>query len=252
MLNLSLLKKELNEYLKTPKIIILATIFLFFAILSPLLAKYMNEILLAVATDIEITFPEPTLNDSWVQFFKNTHTLSFIIFLILVTGTVSQEKNKGSITLVLTKNVSRFEFLFYKFLASIMIFTGLYAISVLFSAFYTNRLFDGYLYDGFIASLIIFYFMGVFYIALGLLVSTIGKTPTTSALFGFFGFAILQVINVSSKLSLYNPAGASSITSQILTQTFDFDMLWISIVIPILSSVILFLISYMLFKKQEI
>lgn len=252
MFKVSLLKKELNEYFKTPKILILGTVFIFFAIASPALAKYMNEILTMVAEDINITFPDPTLNDAWMQFFKNMHTICFIIFLIFMTGTVSQEKNKGSITLVLTKNVSRFQFLFYKLIAGIIILTILVILAICFSGYYTYRLFDGYLFDGFMESMILFWLMGVFYISLGILVSTIGKTPTTSALFGFVGFALLQIINVSSKLALFNPAGASSIANQILAGTFDLTQFWIPMVVTFSSTLLLFLISYILFKKQEI
>lgn len=252
MLKISLLKKELNEYFKTPKILILATAFIFFAIASPALAKYMNEILAMAAEDINITFPDPTLHDAWMQFFKNMHTICFIIFLIIMTGTVSQEKNKGSMTLVLTKNVSRFQFLFHKLIAGIIILTVLVILAIFFSGYYTNRLFDGYLYDGFMTSMILFWLMGIFYTSLGILVSTIGKTPTTSALFGFVGFALLQVINVSSKLALFNPAGASTLANQILAGTFDLTRAWIPIVFTLSSTCILFLISFILFKKQEI
>lgn len=252
MLKVSLLKKELNEYFKTPKILILATAFIFFAIASPALAKYMNEILLAVAQDLDITFPDPTLNDAWMQFFKNMHTICFIIFLIVMTGTVSQEKNKGSITLVLTKKVSRFQFLLNKLLAGIVILTALVLLAICFSGYYTNRLFDGFLYDGFVESMILFWLMGIFYTSLGIFVSTIGKTPTTSALFGFVGFALLQVLNISSDLATYNPAGASTIANQILANTFDLTRVWIPIVVTIASTLILFLISYFIFKKQEI
>ena len=106
----------------------------------------MNEILKAVATDIEIVFPEPTITDSWLQFYKNMNTLCLIVYLIVLTGTVSSERSKGSIVLVLTKKVSRFQFLLCKMIAGIIIYTLLLLVSAFVGAYYTNVLFYAYLY----------------------------------------------------------------------------------------------------------
>lgn len=252
MLRLELLKKEFREYIKTPKGLILGVLFLFFAIASPVLAKYINEILLAVAADIPITLPEPTLQDSWLQFYKNMNTICIIVYLIVMTGAVSQEKNKGSIILVLTKKVTRFQFLFSKFLVGTAIFTVLMIVSVLVSGWYTNLLFGSYQYEGLIASNIMIWLMGVFFTAMALLVSVLGKTATTSALFGFFGFAILQVLNISSSISRFNPAGASSIVNEILVGTITVGELWVPIASALAGTLIMFVLSYLIFKKQEI
>jgi len=252
MMKLSLLKKEIYEYIKTPKLLILGAAFIFFAMSSPLLAKYMNEILASVASDLDITFPDPTLNDAWVQFFKNMHTIAMIIFLIVMTGTVAHEKSKGSIALVLSKNVSRFEFLSAKFVSGALVMTVLTFISILLGAFYTNRLFGAYTYDGFISSMILFWLMGLFYTSLGLLMSIISKTPTSAALFGFLAFAVLQILNVSSDLAPFNPAGSTTIANEILANTYDLTSIWIPMLITGLSTLILFLLSYVIFKRQEI
>lgn len=251
MPNLNFLKKELREYTKTPKGLILLILFLFFAIASPILAKYMNELLLTIASDIPITLPESTLEDAWMQFYKNMLTV-FIVYIIIVSGLVSQEKNKGSIILVLTKRVSRFNFVFSKFIGSFVIFTALYLVSILIGGWYTNYLFDSFVYDGLYMSLVIFWLMGLFFTALGTFVSVIGKTPTSSALLGFFGFAIMQIANISPKIALYNPAGASTLVNGILAGAISLDHLWIQIVATLLGTLIFFIASYVIFKKQEI
>ncbi|PKK94617.1 MAG: hypothetical protein CVV60_05505 [Tenericutes bacterium HGW-Tenericutes-5] len=252
MIKLSLLKKELMEYFKTPKILILSVLFIFFAIASPALAKYMNEILKAVASDLEIVFPDPTFKDAWLQFYKNMNSLCLIVYLIVLTGVVSSEKSKGSIVLVLTKNVSRLQFLLCKFLAGVIVYTLLLLVSTFVSAYYTQILFGVYSYPGMIESIILLWVLGVFYTALGIFVSTLAKSPTTSALLGFFGFALLQVLNISENISLYNPAGASSIVNQILVGSFDMSLFFIPVLIALLSSGVMFGISYYIFTKQEI
>ncbi len=252
MLKVELLKKEFMEYVKTPKGLILLVLFLFFAISSPATAKFMNEIIAAVATDITISFPDPTLYDSWGQVFKNMNSICLIVYLIVMAATVSQEKSKGSILLVLTKKVSRFQFLMSKFIVGSLVFTGLLIISTLASAWYTNLLFDGFMYEGFWMSLLLFWLMGIFYTALALFVSVLGKTATTSALLGFFAYAVLQILNISMDLAIFNPSGASSLINGILTDTLDQSRLWINILSASLFSLILFISGFLIFKRQEI
>lgn len=252
MVKYELIKKEIMEYLKTPKGLILLILFLFFAITSPATAKFMNQIIAAVATDITISFPDPTLQDSWVQVYKNLNSICLIVYIIVMSATISQEKAKGSILLVLTKKVSRFQFLFSKFLVGSLVFTLLLIISTIASAWYTSLLFGAYMYEGFWVSLLLFWFMGIFYTALAIFVSVIGKTPTNSALLGFFGYAILQILNVSNDIAMFNPSGASSIVNGIIAQTIDMKDLWIPILSVVIFSGLLFTLSQLFFRKQEI
>jgi ABC-2 type transport system permease protein len=252
MLNFTFLKKEVMEYIKTPKGIILFFLFIFFALSSPLLAKYMNEILFSVAGDLGLTLPDPTKLDSWLQFYKNFNTICLIVFLIIVTGTVSQEKNRSTIILSLTKNISRFNFLFSKFIAAFAVYTVVYFSSVLVSAWYTNVLFTEFAYDGLWLSVIMLWLMGLFFTSLGLFVSVISKTPTSSALFGFFAFAVLQILNISTDMAMVNPAGASTLVNGIIANSVDVSQMWINILSTMVASIILFITSYLIFRKQEI
>ncbi len=252
MVKYELLKKETMEYIKTPKGLILLILFLFFAITSPASAKFMNEIIAAVATDITITFPDPTLQDSWIQVFKNLNSICLIVYIIVMSATISQEKSKGSILLVLTKKVSRFQFLFSKFLVGSLVFTILLIISTIVSSWYTHLLFGAFVYDGLWISLLLFWFMGIFYTALAIFVSVIGKTPTTSALLGFFGYAVLQILNISNEIAMFNPSGASSIVNGVIAQTIDLQEIWIPILSVVIFSGLLFTLSQVIFRKQEI
>ena len=132
MINIAFLKKEFREMIKTPKLVIILSVFLFFSIIGPLTAKYMNEIIATFASEIEINFPDPTHIQSWEQFYSNITSISMIVFLIMMTGTVAQEKAKGSIYLVLTKNITRKSLLITKVFAAIILFTVIYILSILF------------------------------------------------------------------------------------------------------------------------
>jgi len=252
MFNKAFIKKELMEYLKTSKFIILLVLFAFFAILSPLTARYINELLSMLSTDIPITLPEPTFLDAWVQYYKNMTSLCLIVFMIVMTGSIAQEKNKGSITLVLTKRVSRFDFIFSKFLVGSIIYSILLIVSLLISIGYTYILFDTFAYDGLVISLFLLWLMGIFYIALALLTSIISKTPTIAALLGFAGYALFNLINIASTLQKFNPSGASSLVNSILYGTSTNIDNWLCLGSTILGIIIVFMMGYRIFKKQEI
>ncbi len=94
--------------------------------------------------------------------------------------------------------------------------------------------------------------MGIFYTALAIFVSVIGKTPTTSALLGFFGYAVLQILNISNEIAMFNPSGASSIVNGVIAQTIDVQEIWIPILSVVIFSGLLFTLSQVIFRKQEI
>lgn len=252
MLNVSFLKKEIKESVKTSKILILLALFVFFAIVSPLTARYMNELLSLMSTDIVITFPEPTLKDAWMQFFKNTGSLCLIVYLIMMTGTVAQEKAKGSIMLVLTKRVSRFNFLFSKFVGGVILFTTCYVASILVSGLYTQILFDGFSYEGLGMSLLLFWLMGVFFTAVAVFASVISKTPTTAALLGFAAYAFLSILNAIQGFSKFNPAGASTLVNEILMGGSTMENNLICLGVTAIVTFIVFAAGYGIFRKQEI
>jgi len=252
MLNLSFLNKELKESVKTSKLLILLALFVFFAILSPLTARYMNEILSLVSADIVISFPEPTRIDAWMQFFKNTGSLCLIVFLIMMTGTVAQEKAKGSIMLVLTKRVSRFNFLFSKFMSGVIVFTACYAASILVSGLYTQILFDGFAYAGLGMSLLLFWVMGVFFTAAAVFTSVISKTPTTAALLGFAVYAFLSILNAIPGFAKFNPAGASTLVNEIMLGGSTMQTNVICLAATAVAATLTFSAGYVVFRKQEI
>ncbi len=252
MLNLSFLRKEFKEAYRTKRFLILIALFAFFAILSPLTARYMNEIIASLGQGVQITLPDPTMNDSWIQFFKNMTSICLIVYLIIATGVVSSEKSRGSIMLVLTKRVSRLNFLLSKLIANITLFTLVYVISIVINAFYTNYLFGTFVYDGFWISLVLLWLMGVFYTSLAICFSVLTKSPTISALLGFLGFAVLSILNVIPHVQKFNPSGGIYFINQMLGGSISNIDQMFNIIFTLGFSLIVFGLSYMIFRKQEI
>lgn len=252
MMHFAFLKKELIEMVKTPKLVILASIFLFFSIIGPLSARYMGEILEMFASDIQIIFPEPTHLQSWEQFYSNITSIAMIVFLIMMTGTVANEKSKGSVYLVLTKNVTRTSFLISKIIAGCLLFTAMYLVSILVSGYYTWILFDAILYDGIFVSLLSVYALGLFFTAIAVLLSVLFKTSTHAALVAFGLYAVLNILTILSDINPFNPAGSTVLAYDQLFRGSQINNLWINIGITLLLTVVLMWLSIRIFKKQEL
>lgn len=252
MLNAAFVKKELKEFVKTPKLIIILCVFVFFAILSPLTARYMNELLAMLAEDVQITFPEPTIKDAWVQIYKNTTSLCLIVYLIMMTGTVAQEKNKGSILLVLTKKVSRFQFLFGKWIGGAILWTIAWLATLLIGGLYTQILFHEVFYEGLFESVVLMWFMGLFYTSFAILASVVSKTPTIAALLGFAGYAFFNLLNISETLTKFNPSGAASLVNGILYGIIPASVITTCLLSTLIGLAMVFSLSYVIFKRQEI
>ena len=68
---LAFTKKELFEFTKTYKLLLLVTVFLIFGFMNPVVAKFTPDLMeLLMEEGIKISLPEPTIFDSWSQFFK--------------------------------------------------------------------------------------------------------------------------------------------------------------------------------------
>ena len=121
---LAFVKKELLEQVRTCKLLILLLVFLYFGMLSPLMAKLMPEILSQMPMDgITITIPDPTAIDSYSQFFKNLTQMGLIVLVLLFSGTLTTELSKGTLINVLTKGVTRYAVILAKYTVALVLWS---------------------------------------------------------------------------------------------------------------------------------
>lgn len=252
MIKTGFLKKEIKEMIKTPKLIIIGVVFLFFAVIGPLSAKYFNQILFTLAGNVDMTFPEPTFRNAWEQFFNNYTSLCLIVFLIIITGTVVSEKNKGSVYLVLTKKVSRYNFIISKMLAGIILFTVALVVSALISSMYTAVLFGEVYYKGLILAIFLVWLSGVFFTCLAVLFSILSKSSTTAALLGFAGYTVFSLFNLVIGLIKFNPIGSAKLTGNTLAGEFFSTDIIINIISTIVFITLTVFLSLFFFRKQEL
>ena len=119
-----LLRKELAEAWRTRRLPVVALLFVAVGIVSPLTARYLNEILgAALGGDLSIPLPEPSAATALEQLQKNLGQLGALAAIALAMGSVSGELDRGTAALVLAQPVTRPAFLAAK-LAGIAIVLG--------------------------------------------------------------------------------------------------------------------------------
>ena len=250
--NFAFFKKEIKEILRAPRYITLFILFVAFGILSPATAKFMNEIFVLFAVDIPIVLPDPHYLDAWEQIFKNTNTLLIIVYMIMLSGSIVSEKIKGSILLVLSKNVSRSNFVLSKVFAGYLVFFVCFTASLLIGMLYTQILFQEVWFSGAGYAILLSYLMGLTFTAIAIFVSIVSKSSTIAALLGFVGFTVLSIFTVIPQLFKFNPLGATELISGIMHQTVETVDIWINVGAMVVFFGALVGFGIYLFKRQEL
>lgn len=248
------LKKEIMEILKTIKIIILPVLFLFFGILSPLSAKYINQILALAGEQqgIKITLPDPTYIQAYEQLFKNIYFMMIVVLILVFAGCIAEEKIKGTAILVLTKNLSRTGFVLGKLIAAVLLFSLSYIICTAAFLYYTYLLFPVFINSSTWLALLAFWVYGIFIISLTLLASILARTFTAAVVGGFIGFAAFSGLATLPYIGKYSPGVLQGLSVGFAKgMQFTTDAL-IPLAITVALAVIAVTGGIVLFKRQEL
>jgi ABC-2 type transport system permease protein len=113
-----LLKKEIMEQLRTYKLVIVASIFLFFGITTPIMLKYLPQILkLAGTSGLEINVPPPTAIQSLAKYTSTIGQTGVFVAVLMAMGSIANEIRQGTAVITLSKPVSRAAFVNAKLIA---------------------------------------------------------------------------------------------------------------------------------------
>lgn len=246
--------KEFKENLRSYKVLILAFLMILFGLMSPILAKIMPDVLSSMALDISMVMPEPTYIDAYTQFFKNLTQMGVIAVILLFSTSVSQERIKGTASLMLTKNLSRSTFLISKFSSISILWTITYFLSALITYVYTKNLFS---YTNTVEHLLLsFGSLWVFVlliIAITMFFSTLFSNSQYLGMLGSFGGWLLLIISsYIPHVRNYTPYVLAKDNMNIILGKASLDHIYISLFIGILCIIGLLISSIIIFKKQEI
>lgn len=172
-------KKEFMESWRTSRFMILMIVFGLFGIMNPAIAKitpWIMETYSETLKEAGMIVQDVTVDamSSWTQFYKNA-PMGLIVFVLLFSGVMANEYQKGTLVNMVTKGLSRK----YIMLAKTFVMLSLWTVSYWMSYFITYA-YNEYFWDNSVAKHIFFgalciYLLGIWIIAALIFMSAIFK-----------------------------------------------------------------------------
>jgi ABC-2 type transport system permease protein len=215
---IAFVKKEICEYLRTYKLFILTTVFLLFGFMNPIVAKIMPELLASLLPEgMSISLGTPTALDSWAQFFKNVSQMGVIVLVIMMSGIMANEFNRGTLINMLTKGLPRPTVILSKFTAATAIWTFSYVLCFVVTYIYTAYFWrmDGIM-NMFLAVSSLWLF-GLLLISLLIFGGVLFSNLYGSLLLTGGAVVFMMILNIAPAVQRYNPIILSSDNMALLT-----------------------------------
>lgn len=138
----ALLRKELKEQLRTYRLLIVGGIFLFFGISTPLMLKYLPEIMEFAGEEIMVTFPPPSAAQALNEYIGTIGQLGVLVTVLVAMGCIAGEMRNGTVLMTLSKPVSRTAFVTAKLIAVSLTFLVSMIVASIFCFVYTTLLIE--------------------------------------------------------------------------------------------------------------
>jgi len=247
------LRKELIEQWRTKRVLIVAAVLVIFGLGSPLLAKVTPDILKSIPNmpeGLAALVPEPSLVDAVTQYVKNMSQFGILLAVLMSMGAVTQEKERGTATMMLTHPVSRATFLLAKFFALGLTFAASLAVAALGCWYYTLLLFEALPWGSFLAMNGLMLVVFLVYVSVSLFTSTLARTQGAAAWMAFVALILVAGAGSLPRLNEYFPGqlfawGASLALGSTESNWAAF---WVSLGMIAVS----LLASWLIFRRQEI
>jgi len=204
----TLFRKELTESWRTRRLPIVALLFLALGIMSPLTARYLNEILkFAMGDQLPLAMPEPSAAMALQQLQKNLGQLGALAAIAIAMGSVSGELDRGTAALVMAQPASRPAFLFAKLAGIAVVLAACTALGVGVAWAYTAILFEPMVPAGWLAFAVLAWLGLLAWSAITFLASTATGSATAAAGLGFVAMIALSVVSIVPALDRVLPTG---------------------------------------------
>jgi ABC-2 type transport system permease protein len=202
------LRKEWMELRRTNRLVIVGVVLLAFGLLSPLMTKFLPEIMKSMPESAAIAqlFASPTMADAVGQYMKNIAQFGLILALLMTMGMVAQEKERGTAAMMLVKPLPRFSFLAAKIAAMMLLLVLGLALAGLAAYYYTYLLFGALDFPGWLAlnGLLLVYLM--VYVSLTMLFSVATRSFAAAGGLAFGLMLVLEILGTIPDIGKYMPS----------------------------------------------
>ncbi len=247
------LKKELMEYARTYKLLILLAVFTIFGMTNPLIAKLTPDLLANfMPGGMTITIPEPTALDSWAQFFKNTQQMGLIVLLLVFSGVLAGEISKGTLINLLTKGLMRQAVIVAKYGAMLLVWSISVGLSAFLTWVYTAYLFPGDGVSQLVFAVFCMWLFGAFLLAVLLAASTVAGGNYGGLLLTGLAVVALLTLNIVPGALKYNPVSLASRSMELAANAIDKSVLYPAVAVTIPAALGLIGIAVLVFRRKQI
>ena len=137
---LVLFREEAREQLKTYRLLIVAAVFLLFGLSTPLLFKFLPEILKMSGEQLPVQLPIFTPADSVKSYIDSLGQIGVVVAVLVAMGSIAQERERGTIIMTLSKPVGFGAFAVAKLAALVSTFLVGILLGALACYYYTTML----------------------------------------------------------------------------------------------------------------
>lgn len=239
----ALFKKEIMEFSRNYKLLIVLSVFLLFGFLNPLSAKFLPDILSSfLPKEVADSFPAPTAFDSWLQFFKNVSQLGLFVIVLVFGAILSAERQSGTLIILLTKGLSRQTVLHVKAIFAMLVWTASYFLTYLITFAYTEYYWPHNSVSQLFLALLLLWLFGIFLIEILLLGNVLFRSFFSTLLFTSSVLIALFIISIFQKLENISILRLALENNAVLHGTFT----WSDYTYPILLTIGLIIGFHML------
>lgn len=253
-----LLRKELLESWRTYRLPVVVGLFALVGLTSPLLARFLPEIVTAAAGDAigAIPIPTPTANDAVDQVQKNLGQFGALAAIILAMGSVATETDRGTAAFILARPVGRGAFLAAKAVSIGVVLAISVAVAISLGWIYTALLFEPQAIDAWIALGLLTWLALAAWAALTFLASVVTGSAAAAAGLGFVALLLLSIVSAIPSLGSWTPAGLTGPAAALATGASTVADLGADLWIPVVSTVVLIGValgtSMVAFRRREL
>ena len=247
------LRKELIEQWRSYRLVIVGVVLLLFGFASPILAKYVPEILRLALPEGEAILqliPSPSAADDVSQYLKNISQFGILLAVLMTMGTVAREKDKGTAALMVVKPMPRGVFLMAKMVALGLTFsTGIFLAGVA-CYLYTMLLFEALSLAAWLALNGLLLLSILVYVALTLLCSTLSRSQVISGALAFGALVVLSILGAVPKLGDWMPGRLTTWAASLFAG--GGDAAWAAVGVSVGLIVAALLAAWLIFERQEL
>ncbi len=248
-------KKELMEQLRTGKLLLFAIVFCLFGVMNPAIAKltpWMMELMSEQLAESGMIVSAMEVNDltSWMQFFKNM-PMALIVFLVLFSGILTSEYQKGTLINVVTKGMKRWRIFISKMGVMMVVWTLGCLISHGITFAYNAFFWDNSTAYHVFSAVICFYLLGLWLISvLGMASVFVNSSGAVILLVGI-AYVISYLLGMFPAVKEYLPVSLMD-SADMLAGTKDIGDYAAAVVVTVVLIVLQIIISVAAFNKKNL